>query len=331
LVWVGLAFSAILLWVVLKNVDVQEIRSAFISIDYKYVVVSGVAIAVGMSLRAIRWRLIAKGPYADHSKFASATYLGVLSNLIFPARAGEVIRILNISDATLFPLSRAVASAMIDRFADIVVLAFSALLVYFHTPAAAILGQWLSILVIAIFVLCAAIALSVWRGELLRDWGGTLLRRVLRKWALRPEIFLAEFFSELKGLVRGTSALKIVTVGIAIWCMDYAVVAFIIMSLGLSLPVEAPLMLWVFLAAGSALPSAPGYVGVYQIAAILALSFYNVASSSAVAVALALQLTTIVAALLMSASALVGLLARKNSCCSSQQPESQAVGARKID
>lgn len=77
------------------------------------------------------------------------------------------------------------------------------------------------------------------------------------------------------------------------------------MALHLSLPIEAPLLLWVFLAASSALPSAPGYVGVYQVAAIFALSFYGVKASPAVAVALVLQAATLVVAILMALPILI--------------------------
>jgi uncharacterized protein (TIRG00374 family) len=310
-IWIGLVISAILLWVVLEKVDLGEIRDSFALLDPSLLLMGGFAVATGMFLRSIRWRLIAGCSHMQHSRFAGATYFGVLANLVFPARAGEVIRIMRIADVKLLPLPRAVASAMIDRFIDLVVLAASAVFVYLRVPGAGVLGEWLSILAVAVFVLAAFTLLVVRRAELWKEWGISFLRKSLRKWALRPEVFLSDFLADLNRLVRGFSSLKILAVGIAVWCMDYAAVAFVLMSIGLALPFEAPLMLWVFLAAGSALPSAPGYVGVYQVAAILALSFYDVPSSSAVAVALALQLVTVMVATLMSARGLIGLVVRR--------------------
>jgi len=140
----------------------------------------------------------------------------------------------------------------------------------------------------------------LWRKDIFRELGRAWLRRLLRRWALKPEVFLSEFFRELKMLAHGRLPINLLGVSVAIWCLDYLVVASVLIALNLALPFEAPLLLWVFLAAGSALPSAPGYVGVYQVAAIFALSIYGVEPSRAVATALVLQVTTLIAAILMA-------------------------------
>ncbi len=82
------------------------------------------------------------------------------------------------------------------------------------------------------------------------------------------------------------------------WLADYLAVAGALACVGLDLPLEAPLLLWVSLAAGSALPSAPGFVGIYQLAAVWSLATYGVPAHMAVAVAFVLQGVTLLVSLM---------------------------------
>jgi uncharacterized membrane protein YbhN (UPF0104 family) len=117
---------------------------------------------------------------------------------------------------------------------------------------------------------------------------------------LRPEVFLAELRDEFRRLLASWLSIELVFLAALILCADYGAIAALIHAFDLSLPVEAPLVLWVFLAAGSALPSAPGYVGVYQAAAVWALSLFSVSAPTAVAVATVLQITTFAVALVLA-------------------------------
>jgi hypothetical protein len=71
-------------------------------------------------------------------------------------------------------------------------------------------------------------------------------------------------------------SIELILLAILILCADCGGIAAVLQAFNLSLPFEAPLLLLVFLAAGSALPSAPSYVGVYQVASVWALSIYSV-------------------------------------------------------
>ena len=312
-IWFGLAVSAFFVWIAVRSIDAEALRLALIGINYWAVVGCGVAVAMGMVCRSIRWRVIANAPSAEHLAFSRSTNIGVLANMIFPARAGEVIRILTLIKISTCKLPRALASAMIDRFVDVFVLLLSGLLVYLYIPTAVILERWLLALGAILFIGIAAIGIVFWRKEMFRKLGRVWLQRILRRWALKPEEFLSEFFRELKMLAHGRLPINLFGVSVVIWFLDYMAVTSILMALHLSLPIEAPLLLWIFLAASSALPSAPGYVGVYQVAAIFALSFYGVEASHAVAVALVLQATTLLVAILMAFPILVSKFSKHTS------------------
>jgi hypothetical protein len=94
------------------------------------------------------------------------------------------------------------------------------------------------------------------------------LNRWCQRWPIRPEQFLVELRSELRHLLQGWFSLKLVALVMLILFLDYAAIALLLHAFRFELPPEAPLVLWVFLVAGSALPSPPGYVGVCQLAAV---------------------------------------------------------------
>ena len=307
-VGVGFLLSALFLWLALRQVNMRDLRVAFASIHYLPLTICATSLAFGIVLRAIRWRLIAGAPADHHRDFYRATNLGLLTNLLFPGRVGELVRVLSLAKLTSSTLPRPVASALIDRLVDVFVLLASAFALFLLLPLDAMLGQWFRYLLAAGVVSVIALALftkspAPWEGMLPR-----VARRLLQRLPLRPDTFLSELRAECRRLLRGWLSLEIMLLVVLIFCIDYAAIAALLRAFSIMLPPEGPLLLWVFLAAGSALPSAPGYIGVYQVAAVLALSFFLVPPASAVALATVLQLTTLGVALLLTGPSMLGLL-----------------------
>ncbi|RIK31062.1 MAG: hypothetical protein DCC55_36795 [Chloroflexi bacterium] len=79
----------------------------------------------------------------------------------------------------------------------------------------------------------------------------------------------------------------------------------VILAFGWTLPFWAAVTVGVFVAAGTSLPSAPGYVGVYQAACMLALGIYGIDGASAVAYAAVLQLLNLVVIALLSTASML--------------------------
>jgi uncharacterized membrane protein YbhN (UPF0104 family) len=75
----------------------------------------------------------------------------------------------------------------------------------------------------------------------------------------------------------------------AIWLADAVSVVLCAASLGLALSIPIALLLLAGLGLGSALPSTPGYVGIYQFVAVSILTPFAVSRSDAVALSLLIQ------------------------------------------
>lgn len=296
----GFVLSAFFLWLALRNVDGAGLGEAFAAISYVPVALCAGALSLGIVLRGVRWRVIAGFPREQQRNFFRATNLGVLTNLLFPGRAGEFVRVITLAKLSHSSLPGPLASALIDRLVDVSVLLASASMIYWLFPIGGLLGAWLTV-VLGIGCLITLLLVHYSRSS---GFGEALISRLasrwLQRWPLRPEVFLAELRGEFRRLLGSWFSAKLVFLAALILCADYGVIAALIQAFDLSLPVEAPLVLWVFLAAGSALPSAPGYVGVYQVAAVWALSLFSVSAPTAIAIATVLQITTLAVALVMA-------------------------------
>lgn len=296
----GFILSGVFLWLALRQVDAKQFALALTSADSSFVLASAAALVTGLILRALRWLVVAGAPWRAYSNFLRANLAGLLANMLLPARTGEIIRILTLAKFLNSKLAGPVASALIDRLIDVVILLGSSLIVYYFLPIRELLDTWLiGLVLVCMIALAGLIVITKSRGA----WQSLFMRFIERRsyrWKLKPVVFLKELRSEIKSLLHGRSGTSLVIVAISILITDYFAMLAMILAFHLSLPYIAALLLWVFLAAGSALPSAPGYIGTYQAAAVWALSFYAVPASSAVAIAVVLQCTTLSVAFLMA-------------------------------
>ncbi len=300
LVFIGVILSGLFLWLALRQVDGDDLRSAFSSIRYDALLIFAAFQAASVSLRSVRWRMIAGQPVAAQHHFFRATALGVFSNLIFPLRVGELVRVITLAKLTGDPLPGPIASAVIDRVIDLLVLLLSAVVVYWFSPTKQLLGGWLISMGIATGILIVLIGIYAKSTGVVETIVFRVINRWFQRWPVRPKLLLAELRSELRHLIQGWFSVKLLVLVMLILLLDYAAIGQLLRTFRLELSPEAPLVLWVFLAAGSVLPSTPGYVGVYQAAAVWVLSFYSVSASASVAIATMLQVTVLAVAILMA-------------------------------
>lgn len=188
-------------------------------------------------------------------------------------------------------LSESLGSAVLDRVLDACVLLLSAWAVSIVVAAGVVPSRW--VVGLSWFLACLVAGFALMHTQDFHSWLAAWPERWLQRWKIRPAAFLVVFNAMVRRIVRSSTSIPVLTATCAVWLVDYLAVAAALWSTGLDLPITATLLLWVVLAAGSALPSAPGYIGIYQIAAVWGLSVYNVPTHQAVATAFVLQLVTL--------------------------------------
>ncbi|MCK5661937.1 MAG: flippase-like domain-containing protein [Thiotrichaceae bacterium] len=279
----GLLLSAILLVIVLSRLDWQAFWTAIKTIDIPTILLAGSIIILIIILRSLRWNLVSRLPLSNFKHFWQAANIGYLGNMIYPARAGEVLRIVAIHNFTSLVLGRSVSSAVIDRMLDMIVVGlFTLLLLWIHgNQIDPNIGKG----VIGIFILATGIlSLFVIFADRLhvhvQQWSKWLK---LQEWVLHG-------LEGVQAFRQTHNVLTVLLLTIVIFILDYFWMWQVMAAFGWDLPFEAALTVGVFVLLAISLPSAPGYIGIYQIACVLALKLYGVDESLAVAYSIVMQL-----------------------------------------
>lgn len=295
-VWLGLFIGVISLYYAFIGVDWHLLGHSLGAIHLWPFVLCMFCISVGVFLRGIRWSFLLGFSLKEINVFARAVNLGILSNQILPGRFGEVVRIIVLRKELGISFSEVIASAFLDRIMDVIILIFSAGLVSTLVVQKILPNLWFHWLGVGLSLTVSAVVIV--RSRRLNEVITYLSRRFMYRWSLRPDLFVKVFNQILSRASQWKISSSVIAIALLVWISDYLVVLAALWSLSLDLPSTAPLLLWVLLAAGSALPSAPGYVGVYQLAAIMALGTYDIPAHQAIAVSFVLQGATLVVSLI---------------------------------
>jgi glycosyltransferase 2 family protein len=296
---VSIALAAALLYYSLRGVDWARVWSLIVTAHWQYFVASALIICVSSTLRALRWRILlnAEANLGVWTVFR-ATMAGYLGNNFLPARAGEVIRTLLISRRSNLSKTYVLTTALSERLMDVIalVLASSIVLMGVHPKPA-----WMADLSRSMAIVAALGALTV----TVVPHTGNLLTKLL---ACLP--FPTGLHDKLVGLseqvLLGMRAFHhwgrfggFVVLTAAIWTCDALSAMVGSRALGLNLTFSVAMLLLTGLGLGSALPSTPGYVGIYQFVAVSVLVPFGISKDAALAYILITQAVGYVVVILL--------------------------------
>ncbi len=284
--------AAALLYYSLRGIEWRQVRILIAGAKPLYLA-CGCALSSGaLFLRALRWRILLRAE-ADIGARAAfwATAAGYFGNNFLPARAGELVRTFMISSRSGLSKTYVLTTALSERVADAVALVVISALVLLTLRAQ---PGWLAHASkpFAVLGLCGVVAIAVL--PRLHRLGKTILQRLPLPEGLRAKLIVA-----LEHSLRGIRAfhdprrlLGFLGLTIVIWCGDAvgAVIAAKALSLSMALPVA--FLLIAGLGLGSALPSTPGYVGIYQFVAVSVLTPFGFTRTDAIAYILLVQALT---------------------------------------
>lgn len=291
----GVAISGLALWIAVRGIEWTQTAAAMRKADIEQLALALAFLIAGIFLRAERWRIVIPSP-VPHGSTYRATAVGFFFNYVYPARAGDVIKVFSLHRVTGHSLARTGASAVIDRLIDVNVLLLSTTAVFWLAPEL-VLGR--SIL----YAISGGLTLAVIL--MLSPMGERLLRRACVYVKSRPEHPMtttlrrfAERFLNFRGeLLAGHRQWPLMAAAALVVAADYFSLFFLLKAFGWQLPVLAPVAVWAIVSLGAALPSAPAGIGVNQLACILALGIFTIPAADAFAFSLALQMASFAAIL----------------------------------
>jgi uncharacterized protein (TIRG00374 family) len=288
----GLALSAGLLVFLLWSVDLAELADQLRQTRLGWVILSAALGTGGLWVRARRWRyLFPPGP--EPPGLVPAMMIGYMANNVLPFRAGEVVRVYVVARRWHRGFWTTLATLIVERVLDslAIVLILGVLVLLIPVPP---IFRWGAATLLAIDMV--AVAVLGWL-TVAPEAGPRLARKLLTRWprgAGRLAVVLERFVHGLDGIRSPAHRAPLAVWSVLVWIMPALAAWVAFRAMELDLPVIAAWTVLAFVGLGISVPSAPGYVGVFHYAAVLALAIFDVARPSALGYAIVFHASQVI-------------------------------------
>ena len=285
---VAVLLAILLLYLSLRGIDWRRVWTILTGARLDYLGVVCLLSTVSYFVRSLRWRVLL-GAHAALGILMVfwATMAGYLGNNFLPARAGEVIRSVMISSRSGLSKTFVLTTALAERLADAVFLVgLSSMLLLTFGGAGWMSGSAWRILVIAVVGLALLVAAPLLVERFNRGVGRLPVTESIRSRLTR---FTGQAALGVQSFHDRGRLLTFSAMTLAIWGMDAVGAILAAQALGFDLPPAGALLLLAGLGLGSALPSTPGYIGIYQFVAVTVLTPFGFTRSDALAYILMAQ------------------------------------------
>jgi uncharacterized protein (TIRG00374 family) len=273
LLGIGVSVGA-LLWA-FRDIDFGQLESAFLSISWWPIAPFLALYGFHFLVRAMRWRLLlpdSKEQRPTIRMLFDSIMLGNLATFILPFRLGEFIRPLVLTRWSEYRFGAAFVSVVIERFFDLSSALLSFVFVLCVIPG---IPGWLQVTAYALGTMALVLLLFLVCGCLFPSGIETVIATVMRP---IPSAFARPVQRFLIDLVHGTSVIKtpkrlisILVLTSAVWMTTFLqFYTLLFMFPGENTSFTLAMALGVFVALAVAAPSAPGFLGVFQLGCIAA-------------------------------------------------------------
>ncbi len=320
----GIAISVIAVWLVTRGVDLERTTAIIAAASPGWLLAVLGVVAVQTVVRAARWRRLLPDRTLDAGvhrppsipRIVPVLLVGYLGNAVLPARLGEAARGVLIARREQLPIPQALGSVLLERIIDTLVLAL------LGVSAAFIIGvpDWvirIALVGVALSV-AAVVALSIAPRFLHRTGGGPFDRLVKGI----ASIVHGANVTKRPATIAGALILSLVA-----WLLDASVYWLVGRSLGLELAPVGVILIATVTVLSTAVPSAPGYIGTFELAAVAAAGIVGIDPATALAFAIVAHAMAVLPIALAGAVALIalGADARISLRSSSVEPSTESA------
>ncbi len=269
--FIGIAISLACGYFAVRGVEWGAVWEAFAKVQFLMLLPGIGCLALMFLVRAYRWRRFVESfqpvPFAP---FLSATLIGFMANDILPLRAGELIRVYVLSHLASVRLSTVLATLVLERVWDTIGVSVLLVVLLLSFP----IPDWLAHANLVLLGGSSLLLIGGWffvrRGSAGLSWLPPRLATVA-----------GHFIQGFSALQSPALMLWVLVLSVLVWVMFVLFYWIFLRACGFALPVTAALMLTILTVFAAALPAAPGYLGTFQYATVLALSFFSVPKEEA--------------------------------------------------
>jgi glycosyltransferase 2 family protein len=269
--WIGLAISALFLYLAFRGQDFQEIGAALRQANYWYVIPALGLYFIGVYLRAFRWAWVLRSVVPiETRKLFSVVVIGYMANNVLPFRAGELVRSYVLATRTGMRKTSILATIAVERLFDGVTMLLFILVASIFIgltdqleAVTLIAGILFGTLITILLVLTTARARDLLILAVLPRLPGFVRGRAER--------LLESVFTGLSVLRRKNDLIAVSGISLIAWLFEASMYLVIALGFGLNVGIAAILLVTAVANLATLIPSSPGYVGPFEAGVLLAL------------------------------------------------------------
>jgi uncharacterized protein (TIRG00374 family) len=289
--------ALLFLYLAFRNVPLADLGAALAHFDWRWLLAGFAVSLLLMVFRAWRWQLellpLEQIGVGRLWVVCSVAYMAI--NLL-PVRLGEFVRPWLLSRRSRVSFSNVVGTLVVEKTMDSFAIVFYILV---GLLTATDLPLWVRrgaiFPAVAAAALAVVVALVWWKGEPFVD--RYVVRHLPQRFGGGLKRVTRAIIDGMRILPNGRLLAAVFVVSLALWFLPILSSWVIIKAFGFAVPFDAALIVFIFIGFGTALPNAPGMIGTFQYACVLALGLFGVSQADALAYGLvlnALQLVSLV-------------------------------------
>ncbi len=290
--WLGIAVSAVFLWLALRNLKLDEVVAYLRTAHYVWLLPGIAVYFVGVGIRTWRWHYLLKPLKAvSVSKLFPVVVIGYMGNNIYPARAGELLRAYVLKRNEQVSVSASLATVIVERIFDGLVML---LFVFVALPTAPFLPDALrSIVIFGSLIFFAALIVFLFlaaRPALAARLYNPLIDR-LAPHRFRDKLrgFVDRFMTGLAALRDFRHIVMVFFTSILIWLLETVKYWFVMHAFNFEVSFFSLMLMNGIVNLATTLPAAPGYIGTFDTPGIAVLVAFGIAPEIATSYTLVLH------------------------------------------
>jgi glycosyltransferase 2 family protein len=262
---VGIAISAVALFLVVRSVDIGATWAAMRGAQPGWLVLLAVFVVTDLLIRGLRWRVLLS-PVGRVSYRASlgALLVGYLANNVLPARLGEIVRSHEMGERSGLSKSTILGTIVVERVIDTIVVVVIASVAIFVLSVRGVVASavLVGLAITAILVVLIVLGLAAHRLP-----GADRLSSFINRWPRVHGLLI-----RLRTGLAITRNVRVMAISLALTLGSWSCSVLAFAAAAQSVGIEPTMGQAALLAAGvnlaTAVPAAPGYVGTFELAAV---------------------------------------------------------------
>lgn len=285
---VGLIFSIICIKLIIKNVDIAGLKQALTQFHWVYLIPAVVSLLIGYACRILRWAMMLQSAGANiNIKACMAPFFASFAlNNVLPLRLGDITRAFIFPSAIGVDNTAATSSLLLERLIDLMTL-LACLLLSLLIIKDIKLPSWLADTIISLLIFGGALSLSLCLFNakivnIINKWTNankdSLLNKVLS--------LFAKLLQDTAKMSQHSRLLTLLGLSFLAWFFESGLYLFILMGFDLNQGLSLAILIMAMVTLSTLIPSSPGYIGPFHLAAFTALTMLGGSTDQAASYAM---------------------------------------------